>query len=142
MTDDELDDGPVLAVHDDDGARVELASVRAAWNWEDQYEVNFYTRVLGGAWAMRTVGVAAYCVSGFARAWVQDRCRAVALPTSAQFGFGRYGRADARQLCREWCRRSGYFLPAVVGGRYSARIRVQSGCMSTSTLRMQSGSIS
>ena len=57
----------------------------------------------------RNEGVLADCVSGFARAWVQDWCRTFALPSSARFGFGRYGRADAHQLCREWCRRLEYF---------------------------------
>ena len=30
-------------------------------------------------------------------------------PPSARFGFSKYGRAQAHQLCREYCRRGEYF---------------------------------
>jgi hypothetical protein len=95
--DDNDGDDPALEVHDDHDARRELAEVRAEWSWEEQDEMNFYTRVLGGAWTKRELGVAADCVSGFARAWVQDWCTAFGWPSSARFGFARFGRADAHQ---------------------------------------------
>ena len=94
----------------DDDAREGLAAVRAAWTWEAQDEMNFYTRILGGAWTQSELGVVADCVSGFARAWVQDWCERYDMASSARFGFARYGRAGAHQLCREWCRRNEYFF--------------------------------
>jgi len=69
----------------------------------------FYTRILGGAWTMRERGMAADAVSGFARAWVRRWCKLYAWPTSARFSLGRYGRASAHALCREWCHRSEFF---------------------------------
>ena len=103
-----------LDVHDDDGAPHELAAVRDAWAWDMMDEMNFYTRVLGGAWTKREWGVAADCVSGFARSWVLEWCRTFRWPTSSRFGFARFGRAEAHQLCREWCRRSEYFYQVYI----------------------------
>lgn len=100
---------PELELKDDGDARLELAAVRAEWSWEQQDVMNFYTRVIGGAWMKREFGVAADSVSGFPRAWLLDWCNVYAWPVSARFSFTRFGRAAAHQLCREWCRRSEHF---------------------------------
>ena len=98
-----------LDIKDESDTRHELEMERAEWSWEWQADMNFYTRVLGGEWTRRERGVVSDCVSGFCRGWVLDWCRAFGWPPSARFGFARFGRGPAHQLCREWCRRAEFF---------------------------------
>ena len=107
-----------LVLYDDDAAREELAVIRADYVVGDDENINLYTRILGGAWTMREMGVAADAVSCYARAWCLPWCASYGWPTSSRYGFVRYGRDEAHQLAREWLRRAEYFYNLFVVAGY------------------------
>ena len=78
--------------------------------------MNFYTRVLGGAWLKKTTGQNTDAVAAFPRAYVLDWCRRYDFPKSSRATFTTYGREPAHKLMREWCRRAEYFFQVFCGG--------------------------
>jgi hypothetical protein len=54
----------------------ELEAIRHEWRFEDQDDMFFYTKILGGLWTAAHVGVVADGVGGYARAGLaSDWCR-------------------------------------------------------------------
>ena len=97
-------------MHGGDDPIWELSQTRAEWSWENQDDMSFYTRVLGGRWTRENRGVTTDAVSGFGRSWTLEWCRAYDWPSSMRFGFNRYGQLAAKMLAREWCTRAEYLF--------------------------------
>ena len=117
-SEDEDDDkaAPELDMFVDDDVKEAVAAERVVWRWEEQDEMNFYTRVLGGAWLKKTTGQNTDAVAAFPRAYVLDWCRRYDFPKSSRATFTTYGREPAHKLMREWCRRAEYFFQVFCGG--------------------------
>jgi hypothetical protein len=88
-----------------------LGDVRRDLAVEEEDVDTFYAvRVLGGRWTLENAGTVCDAVLGWARsglpkAWAE----AYDFPLTKRFHFDRYGRRNARQLCREFVRRANFF---------------------------------
>lgn len=90
-------------------AFAELREVRSQLHWSEDH-THFYTRIMGGAFTKKKTGEAADGCSGFPRGGKPTRwCDLYAFPKKRSFMFGKWGRAAATQMAREYCRRGEYF---------------------------------
>jgi hypothetical protein len=94
--------------HGDDDP--DLHALRALWTEENQDEMNFYTRILGGDWLMETRGLAADRIGGYARTEAKPWCALYKWPKEKSAAFARHGMDESKCLIREWCRRSEFFF--------------------------------
>ena len=99
-----------MHIVDEEGGMDELRGMREGWAWDGEDLLPFYTHVLGGRWLLRERGLAADAVSGFARAWAKDWCALYKWPRSMRFTYEKYGKPQAHELAREFCRRGTYFF--------------------------------
>ena len=94
---------------DDGGAADVLREAREDHEVAAEEQINFYLRVLGGAWTMRERGMAYDAIGGQARAWVRPWCAEYHWQPSSRCNVATYGDVACHQLIVEWCRRSEYF---------------------------------
>ena len=90
-------------------AAEELAALRQEWDFEEGWEMAFYTRILGGNWTKANKGVVADGVLATGRASTRDWCKAFGWPNSRTFFFSKFGREAAHKLAEEWCRRADHY---------------------------------
>ena len=71
---------------------------------------NFYVHICGGPSAKKRCGVAANAVAGYARHGVPRQwAKVYRYPRQREYSFRKYGKENAHQLAREYCRRANYF---------------------------------
>jgi hypothetical protein len=103
----EADDiGPDMAIFDPS----DLAAMRAAEDVAEHKEMDFYVRILGGAWTLAHTGEVADGCSYFARGGTATLwCRLFAFPRSRAFHYSKYGREAPHILCNEITQRAQNF---------------------------------
>ena len=88
-----------------------LADIRAELEFQEEDDMYFTTRVLGGRWTMANRGVPADAIGSFSRgAPTEVWCRSCRWPRQRTFHFSKYSHEGARQLADEVCRRGNYFM--------------------------------
>ncbi len=113
------DEGVVLPVDDDEMEApdavfdpAELAALRDEQDVPEHALLDFYVRVLGGAWTLRHTGAVAdgcsyYCRAGDARLW----CETFNFPKQKGFMYARYGGPNCPpSLCNELALRAQFYF--------------------------------
>ena len=119
------DIGPDIAIFDPS----DLIAMRAAEDVAEHKEMDFYVRILGGAWTLAHTGEIADGCSYFARAGTaQLWCRVFAFPRQRGFHYRKYGREGPHILCNEIARRAQFFYDLWLGSddadfSYTAELR-------------------